>query len=96
MMIDCPAMEPYRKECDLGPFIKLYRTLKPQFSSVIVLGLAMIRKEENSNRSQYLLLSMFTEIYIQIMDYSMINKVYTHKVLRDSFRSVHFSQLAVI
>jgi hypothetical protein len=51
-----------------------------------VLEVATTRKEENSNGSQYLFLSMFTEIYIQIMNYSIINKVYTHKVLRDSFQ----------
>jgi hypothetical protein len=47
---------------------------------------ATTRKEEISNSSSYLFQSMFTEIYTQIMDYSIINKVDTYKVLRDSFQ----------
>jgi hypothetical protein len=39
MMIDCQAMDPYRDKCDLGPFIRLYRTLKPQYSSVKIYSL---------------------------------------------------------
>jgi hypothetical protein len=39
MVVDCASMEPYRNSCDLGPFMRFYRTMKPQFSSVKIFAL---------------------------------------------------------
>ena len=39
MIIDCPIMEPYRSACDLAPFINLYKSLKPQYSSVKIFAM---------------------------------------------------------
>ena len=39
MLVDCPQMEQYRSGCDLGSFVRLYKSLKPQFSSIKIYAL---------------------------------------------------------
>ena len=39
MLIDCPAMEPYRQTCAIGPFIDVYKSLQPSISSVKLMSL---------------------------------------------------------
>ena len=39
MLIDCPTMTQYRESCNLGMFIKTYRRISPQMSSVKIYAL---------------------------------------------------------
>ena len=34
MIVDCPIMEPYRKLCEIGPFVRLYKTMNRHYTSV--------------------------------------------------------------
>ena len=34
MIVDCPSMEPYRRMCNIGSFVQLYKTMVPRYSAV--------------------------------------------------------------
>ena len=56
MLVDCPAMEQYRNGCTLGPFIRAYRSLKPQFSSVKIFALYLNDKDPENVKKKALTL----------------------------------------
>ena len=57
MVIDCPAMEQFRRGCDLGSFIDIYRGTRPQFSSVKIFALYLSDKDDSVVKSRALSLS---------------------------------------
>ena len=57
MVIDCPAMKPYRDSCGIAAFISSMRVLKPQISSTKVYALYLDDKDVDqlSSKTQDLL-----------------------------------------
>ena len=42
MLIECPAMTPYRQTCDLGTFISVYKVLQPSILSTKLMSLYLL------------------------------------------------------
>ena len=57
MVIECPAMEQYRRGCDLGTFKDLYRSMGHQFSSAKIYALYLSDKNDSVVKSRALSLS---------------------------------------
>ena len=57
MVIECPAMEEYRRGCDLGSFIDLYRGMRHQFSPVKIYALYLSDKKVSVVKSRAISLS---------------------------------------
>ena len=57
MIIDCPHMSHYRNMCDIGPYVRLYRKMQPQISSVKLY--AMYLDDHNHEEVQKKALSLY-------------------------------------
>ena len=57
MIVDCPSMDGYRALCSIGPFVKLYKSLGPKYSSVKIYAMYLddrdIRKIQKKALSLY-------------------------------------------
>ena len=67
MLIDCPAMEPYRQTCAIGTFISVYKTLQPSISSVKLMSLYLSDSPGTDIKSRCLALYYMQTGWEQLM-----------------------------
>ena len=70
LVVECPVLDPYRKTCDIGPFVTFYKSMKPRLSSVKIYAMYLSdRKVENMKKKA---LSLYT---MKVAWYKLMNIV---------------------
>ena len=71
LLVDCPALEPFREMCEIGPFVKFYRSLSPKYSSVKIYALYLSEKSAEAMRKKALSLYSMKVAWHKLMDIKM-------------------------
>ena len=69
--MECPAMEIYRNDCDLGPFVRLYRSLKPQFSSIKIYAMYLSDRDPSKMKTRALALYSMKVAWHRLMNIAL-------------------------
>ena len=71
LLVDCPALEPYRDTCDIGPFVRFYQSISPKYSSVKIYALYLSEKSVELMRKKALSLYSMKVAWHKLMGINM-------------------------
>ena len=72
MIVDCPSMEPYRTTCEIGPFVRLYKSMVPHYSSVKIYAMYLDDREFKAVQKKSLALYQMKVGWHKLMKIPMI------------------------